>query len=251
MPVETVCIIPDMQVPQQDDKAIAVALDIIRYIKPTKAIFLGDVIAADSVSKYDKATWKEAEIKLSDEVDATNVVLDRFDNVFKLTKTKEIYYLEGNHEQRILKWAIKNAAMLGANFDGLRVQSLLRLDQRKYRYIYRQDQPLRFGKANFRHGLYLNQYHAGKTVSNTGHNTYYGDTHDHQVYTAMHDEGDEPRMAMSMGCLCNYNQSYMEGRPNHWIKGMGVVYFSDNIHSPYFIPIVNNQAIWNGKVFKV
>lgn len=247
--MEIIAGIPDLQCPQQDDKAIEVAIKLIKHIKPTIAIMGGDVIAADSVGDYPKTTWKEASETLRNEAEQTNKVLDKFDRAFKDSKTKQIYYLEGNHERRVLKWAIKNTKPLG-EIEGLRIESLLRLNERGYKYIMLEDQPLKFPRFNFLHGYYVNQYHAAKTMNMTGRNTFYFHTHDHQVHTSYHFEEDTPRMAMSCGCLCSFNQDYMKGRPNNWMHGIAVIYYDKDGFTPYFIPIVNYRAIWQGKVFK-
>lgn len=247
--METLALISDMQCPQQDDRAIKVALKLISHIKPTRACHLGDVIAADSVSRYDKKTWNEARRTLKSEIAITNKVLDQFDAVFKEIKCREVDFLEGNHEQRIIKWVLKNAMSLG-DMDELDIRSMLKIKERGYNYIEIKDQPLTINKFNLIHGWYVNQYHASKTLRMTGRNTFYGHSHDWQVHASSHYEGEPPRIAMSCGCLCDYRQDFLSGRPTNWMHGLTIIYYNDNGFTPLFIPIVNYQAIWNGKVFK-
>ena len=246
--METLVLIPDIQVPQHDGRAVEVALKLIRYIKPTQACFLGDVICCDSVSKYPKSSWHEAALTLKEEIKHTNILLDRFDLEFKESGTKEIYYIEGNHEERLLLWILKNAQSLG-DLDSMRIDTQLRLKDRGYKYIPTTEQPLEIGKFNIAHGYYINMYHAAKTMKKTGRNTFYGHAHDWQVHTSDHFRDDNPRISMSCGCLCDFKQSYLHSRPTNWIHGLGIIYYDKDGFTPYFIPIVNYRAIWDGKVF--
>jgi hypothetical protein len=207
------------------------------------------MIAADSVSRYDKATREEALITLKSEVDSTNRVLDSFDETFKKSGVRKVYLLEGNHERRILKWIVKHAMEWG-DFENLGIKSMLRINERKYEFIPYRSQPLKIGKINIVHGYYVNQYHASKMLRNTGRNVFYGHTHDFQVHTLSHFEDDQPRMAMSCGCLCNFEQDYLDGRPTNWIHGITVINYDDDGFTPYFLPIVNYRCLYAGKQHK-
>jgi len=248
--METLVLIPDIQAPQQDDRAIDVALKLIKYIKPTEICFLGDVICADPVSKYPKNQWKDARLTLMDEVEETNRVLDKFDKVTGGAKRK--YFLEGNHETRILNWAIKNTMQIG-EFIPLQVQSLLEMDRRGYKYIPRNGinrQPLKYDNFDIIHGKYTNKHHAFKHVSTFMKTIFYGHNHDYQVFCLTNIDG-KPRMGMSCGCLCDFDQTYSDVGPCNWMHGITVVYHEKSGHfSAYFIPIINYKAIWNGKVFE-
>ena len=246
--MDTLILIPDLQCPQQDNRAIKIACKLIEHIKPTQICYLGDVIAADSVSTYAKKTWREAQVTLQKEADTTNKVLDIFDKSFKKASVNKTYFLEGNHERRILKWAIKNTAPLG-EIEGMRIENLLKFDERGYEYIMEEDQPLQISKFNIFHGWYVNQYHTAKTIRMAGRNAFYGHTHDYQVHTSSHFETEPPRIAMSCGCLCDFQQDFMRGKPNNWVHGLTVIYHNKDVFTPYFIPIVNYKAYWNGRMF--
>ena len=248
--MKTLVIIPDLQIPQHDPKAVAVAQKLIRHIKPDTAVYIGDVIAADAVSRYPETSWEEADQKLDDEIDATNEVLDQFDKVFRQTKTRDILYLEGNHETRVIAWAVKNFGKLGRR-RAPDIERDLRLKERGYKYIYRDDQPIRISRFDLEHGEYANQYHAAKNLRLLHRNLFYGHTHDYQVHTGGHSHNDAPKLAMSFGCLCKFKQRYIKGGGTNWIHGLGVIYYDDKGFTPFFIPIVNYRAIWNKKVFEV
>ena len=50
-------------------------------------------------------------------------------------------------------------------------------------------------------------------------------THDMVSSALRHHGSDNTKVAHSMGCLCDYNQEYMRGRPTKWQQGFGVFYF--------------------------
>lgn len=247
--METLVLIPDIQCPQHDERAIAVALQLIRDIKPTQVVFLGDVIAADSISRYGKDTWAEAKLTFEQEAAITNQVLDDFDKVFRRIKVGRIIFLEGNHETRLVRFLLQNARQLG-DIDNFHIESQLRLDERGYEYVPEEQQPVKISKFFVAHGYYLNQYHAAKTTRESHRNIFYGHTHDHQVHTPGHFENDTPIMAMSCGCLCKFRQDYLKGRPTNWIHGLTIINYNRHVFTPIFLPIVKYRCIYNGKEYE-
>jgi len=210
---------------------------------------MGDFLAVDSLSKYTPSNWKEADSRLNAEIEIGRGVLNQIDDALKGVKWK--YYLEGNHEQRLTKWICGTAFRLG-QLQCMEVPSLLGLEKRKWRYIYLREQPLILGKANFIHGYYANEYHAAKTARETGRNVFYGHTHDHQVMYAKHMPSDKPHKAVSVGCLCKTDQSYIDSeKPTRWTHGIGIIeFFDDGCFTDYFLPIINYTVAFNGWVFR-
>lgn len=251
MKIETAIILPDQQYPQQDDRAIAVALKLVEFYKPDIIINLGDVVACDSVSRYPKASWYDATVTLKMEMDIVNQGLDKQDKAFDRSGVKRKILLEGNHENRITRWLTNNAAQIG-DIDSLRIENLLRLRERGYEYVLQENQPQKIGKANVLHGYYTNKYHAFKTISETGHNCLYGHTHDYQSYINSHLPEDLPRMAMSFGCLCKFNQSYIGNSPTRWVHGIGILEYikKDGFFTAYFVPIIGYRCVYQRREFK-
>jgi len=246
-----VIILPDMQYPQQDDRAINIAMQLVEYYRPDIIINLGDVVACDSISRYPKASWYDATVTLKMEMDIVNKGLDKQDKIFKRSGVKRKILLEGNHENRITRWLTNNAVQIG-DIESLRIENLLRLNDRGYEYVLSRDQPIKMGKANILHGYFVNKYHAFKTISETGHNCLYGHTHDYQAYICSHLPDDPPRLAMSFGCLCKFDQSYIGKNPTRWVHGIGIMEFvPDGFFTAYFLPIVGYRCIFNNREFKV
>jgi len=238
----------DPQYDQHDPRAIDVALQIVLHYRPHTAVILGDFICCDAVASYKKASWREADLRLESEVISANKGLDYWDRVFKKAGVKRKVFLEGNHESRLTRWLVNNAFNLG---DMLKIENLLKLKERKYEYISLAKQPLQMGKADIMHGYYVNVYHASKMVKETGRNCIYGHTHDYQAYISSHLPKDLPKIAMSCGCLCKFDQHYIGQRPTKWVHGVGIMeYLPDGFFTAVFLPIIGYRCIFQGKVFK-
>jgi predicted phosphodiesterase len=249
MPYKKVIAIPDIQAPKHDDRAIKTAEEILRGEKPDIVILVGDVIDLQSVSRFPPLDWNEAGTTAADEIKSANFILDLLDAAIP-KKTVKIY-LEGNHDRRLELWFIQHGPKLGRDFKGNSVKSQLELDRRGYEYVTIKAQPYKIGKVGFVHGWFVNKYHANKTVSDSGQNLIYGHTHDYQVYTGKHLDQEAPRIAMSVGCLCDFRQSYLEGRPMNWIHGVGIVYVDEATGRfwPYFAPIIDGVSVIAGKTY--
>lgn len=249
MKLRKIIAIPDIQAPQHDPTAVATAIKIVKGEKPNKVIHLGDLTALDACSKFKKRKWAEANLTAAQEITAANKILDRFDSVID-GRTK-VVFLEGNHERRLEDYILRNARDLGEGFKGLTIQEQLHLDERGYEYVPTGRQPYRIGEVGFLHGWYTNKYHARTHVEDGGENLIYGHVHDLQIHTGKHLDYQEPRIAMSAGCLCKFHQEYNEGRPTNWIHGVAVIYVDEKtgLFWPYFVPIINGKAVFNGKQY--
>jgi len=243
-----VVFLADPHYDQHDQRAIDVAMQIVLHYKPHTVVLLGDFICCDAVGSYSKASWREADLKLEMEIQSANKGLDYWDRVFKKAGVKRKIFLEGNHENRITRWLVNNAFNLG---DMIRIEKLLELKKRKYEYIPLGNQPVLLGKADVMHGYYANVYHSSKTVKETGRNCIYGHTHDYQAYISSHLPNDLPRIAMSCGCLCKFDQHYIGQRPTKWVHGCAIMeYLPDGFFTAVFLPIIGYRCVFNSKTFK-
>ena len=245
--------IPDLQCPNHDEIAVSTAIEIVRGEHPDYLIHVGDVVDFKSISKYLDSSWTEAQTTADFEIDSANKVLDRFDAV--MPKHGKTVYLEGNHDRRLELFFIQHAAKLGSAFKGISIQDQMGIERRGYKYISTKFQPYRIDehhKLSFLHGWYTNKYHAAKTVINAGQSVMYGHAHDFQVYTCIHLDKEAPRIGMSIGCLCQFRQSYLNGMPMNWAHGVGLVYIDKKTGRfwPYFCPIIAGECVINGVVYR-
>ncbi|MHC4621321.1 MAG: hypothetical protein ACYTEQ_26560, partial [Planctomycetota bacterium] len=100
---------------------------------------------------------------------------------------------------------------------------MLHLDERGIKWVrsWSKSELYKIGKAIFHHGPYSNMHHAKKTALNYGEPTFYGHTHDIQAFSEIQHGNNKTIMAQSLGCLCEYEQPYIRGRPTRWQQAFG------------------------------
>lgn len=102
------------------------------------------------------------------------------------------------------------------------------------------------------HGVYVNEFHAKKTVLAYHTSVIYSHTHDVQSYTMVSPVNiTHFYKASSVGCLCNLNPHYNQNRPNKWVNGFNFCYVNDDgsFHDTQVI-IVKNKFWANGRFYK-
>jgi hypothetical protein len=119
----------------------------------------------------------------------------------------------------------------------------LRLAERGVKWIksWSQGKEYKIGKATFIHGQYTTKYHANKMVDNYGTNIFYGHTHDVMCMPKVTKGDHKTRVGQSLGCLCEYDQSYMKGKPSNWQQAFGVFYFQPNGNFNHYIVQINQS----------
>jgi predicted phosphodiesterase len=203
--------------------------------QPDILIYLGDVMDLSYLSKFEKENKLNVGNKLREEY---NEVMKVMDKQIKLSKAKEVYFIEGNHEYRVQKFLETYPA--GTGF--IEIPVAMKLEERGINWVGL-NEFVQIKDLFFTHGTYYNMYHARKHVDTYQRNVIYGHTHAWQVHSGYHPYDKKlPYVAKSIGCLCNLNPTYMKHRPNQWINSFYICEmeengrFSDNV-----IPIVNEN----------
>ncbi len=217
--------LPDIHCPHEDTKTLAAVLEYAKSETWDTCILIGDLVDMNCISRFTRKSERErAGETIFDEYEHTNAVLDRIQKAVRAKNADcEMVLLEGNHENRVEQY-INEFPM----FEGiLEVPKCLRLKERGIKWVpcYQNGKPYRIGHARFHHGLYTNKYHASKMVSHFGTNIFYGHTHDVQEIAWEMQGSDKTIKGKSLGCLCEYDQKYMKGRPSKWQQAFAVFYF--------------------------
>ena len=112
-----VMVLPDLHVPHHDPAALACALATARVWDPDVVVVLGDWLDAALFSAHAKISLAEdcAHGFLTAEVGPVNAILDELQSRGRGKRGRELVYLEGNHEQRIERWAANAGGKLGAD----------------------------------------------------------------------------------------------------------------------------------------
>lgn len=245
-----IVVIPDLHARAKsggEDKRSLAAVE--KYIKDTgcdEILQIGDFLDFDCISDHNAFNLRATE-NTSIEADYAvgNKILDRWQKL-----CKNVTILEGNHDFRVERFIDAYPRMAGS----LEVDKGLHLADRGVKWVrsWSKGDTYKIGNAVFIHGLYTNEHHAKKHVQAFGRPVFYGHTHDIQQFSQVTAGDNKTVLGQSLGCLCDYRQQYMKGRPNRWQQAFGVFYFQANGYFNYYIPMIFNHQFTSpeGEVYK-
>ena len=101
---ETVVVFPDIHFPSHDEKAFKCALNVLKTIKPSAFLLLGDTIDGASVSHWQWSKKRRPPLEyqlpaIDEEIKQGNKGLDRIDKVLDKIKCTKKQFAQGNHEK--------------------------------------------------------------------------------------------------------------------------------------------------------
>jgi hypothetical protein len=281
---KTCVVVPDIQIgyfrgrdgqlePTHDEKAIMICLKMIQELKPDVIACVGDNLDLPEMGKY---------VVYPAYAQTTQAAIDRATffcaQMRAMAPDAKIIWLAGNHEERMPKYLLMNAAAAYGLRKGntpdswpvLSVPYLCRMDE--FGVEYRPGYPA----ADFWVNEKLRIIHGDRVKSSgsTAHvylnqektSVIYG--HIHRIETAFktREDFDGPRtiMAASPGCLARIDGAIpstrggvdLDGRPliryENWQQGMGVVSYEDSGAHRFsydVIPIYDGWALYQGKEY--
>lgn len=216
-------------------------------------LWLGDLMDFDFISKFNKEAPRLKEDKrFLEDYKIANKFLDRQQAIIRKNNKKARFtLLQGNHDFRPETYVDSHPEQEG----NVEPEFKLRLGERGIKWVrsWAEGEMHKIGKAYFIHGLYTNQYHAKKTVDSFGVNTYYGHTHDIMSMPKTLLGKDKTLEGGSLGCLCDYDQKYMKGKPNNWQQSFSVMYtdIETGFYNLYTVRIFNHTFFSpDGKFYK-
>jgi hypothetical protein len=224
--------LPDLHFPVEDRRSLAAVEKYAAEYEWDKVVYLGDVMDFNCVSSHNINNLRAVEGQtLQADYDYANGVLDRHQEIFG---DAQLVMLEGNHDYRVERYIDANPRLRGS----IEVAKGLRLAERGIKWVrnWSNGTVYRIGKALFTHGIYTNEHHAKKHVQRYGENTFYGHVHDVQSFSQVLYGDNSTIVGQSLGCLCDYAQAYMQGKPNNWQQAFGVFHFMEDGLFNYFVP---------------
>ena len=243
-----VLVIPDLHCPYEDKRSLGAVEQVMKEYRWDEIIQIGDFMDLDCISDHNKGKLKTIEGKtIQKDFDQGNAILDRWQ---KLAPKTKITILEGNHDERMLRYIDANPQLAGV----VEVPKLLNLAKRGINWVpsWSEGKVYRIGNAYFTHGLYTNQYHAAKMVQRFGVNIFYGHLHDTQCFPLVMRGEDKTIVGQSLGCICRYDQKYMRNAPSNWQQAFADFhFFDDNGFFQYNINrIFKSRFYFRGKVYQ-
>src|SRR5574339_218554 len=131
--IRSAIILPDMQVPYEDERTLKAVESFISKYKWDYYLQLGDFLDLDCISSFSRNyPEKLLNKQLSKDFDRGNEILDRHQKlILKNNKKTKFVMLEGNHEFRVEKWISEFPQLRGL----MDVEKNLKLDERGFKYV--------------------------------------------------------------------------------------------------------------------
>ena len=249
--VYRVIVIPDMQVPYHDPVSLAAVEKYMADETWDEYINLGDFLDLDCISSHNKGKPRLVEGKsIAADFAVGNEILDRHEWIIRArNKDARFVLLEGNHEYRAERYIDEHPAMRGS----MEVETGLRLRERGFKWVrcYQKGEVYKLGKAYFHHGLITSGNHAKAMADRFGVNIFYGHVHSVDSWSKVQWGKDQTIVGQSLGCLCEYEQSYIKGNPTNWQQAVCIFFFLPDGHFTYYVPRIFNHRFVapNGKTY--
>ena len=246
-------VFPDIHIPEHDEAAVACAMQAHSLLKPDYSLFLGDVLDCGIFSAHNKRTLDELKVQDYEQIEldpARNLI----DNVQKNTLIKT-WFLGGNHEERIERWATSGGTVEQSLFGMLNPATTLSrtLDgskRTKFEFVpYTKAQ----GSSYVRiasdlvavHGWswakHAAQIHLEKSRTQS---VVFGHSHRHQVASSRDPWTGKVIKAFNPGTLSQLSMLYhVGGVPSDWSHGFALIYVGVNSWTEYCISINNGYCV--------
>lgn len=237
---ERVVFIPDIHAPFQDNLAVSVALEFVRWFNPHYLVFLGDNVDFYAISHFVRDPERRFGRALQSEIDTGLSIMADF---VLASPRAERFWIQGNHEERLEKYLYTGAAEL-AGLRNLRFNELFPITRRDVRYV--PDGAMQLHGLTVKHGNIV-RLHSGYTAKaefeRNGVSGVSGHSHRLGKYYKRHRGGYF--CWVEAGCLCKTgNVLYLRGQVPDWQQGLVVGYFKTS--SGRFA--INDHPIVNGKM---
>lgn len=238
-------VLPDPHVPHQDERTNEALLHYIMDHKWDGWLCLGDLCDFDAISHWTKSQIRLVQGKsVMNQYKTANAYLEQhYHALAENNPDVRMVLLEGNHDYWVERYIDENPAMEGM----LEVENNLdAVKDGRCRWIrsWSKGEVFNLGHAHFVHGDKITKYHARVMAEQYGTNIFYGHTHDIQSYTYERKGDGKAFCGQSLGCLCEYQQSYMRGRPSKWQQAFAVFYVlpSGNFYY-YIVRVFDNKFV--------
>lgn len=242
-------LIPDVHAPYHHAKAWSCTLEVVAGWRPDVIVQVGDFNSFDSVSSHDHDPRHV--LTLEEELAGANAALDQLDRAARRggVARGNKWMLEGNHETRLDRYALRLAPELRPFVDW---RDALKLDRRGWRTLpYKSS--LELGKLRITHDVGRAGVNAARqSLLDTGYNVAFGHTHRLQVVYQGQLSG-ERHVGATLGWLGDHNKIDYRHRDlvkRDWQHGLGVAHF---LASGEFwlqaVPIVRGRCVIDGAVY--
>ena len=252
----------DLQIPYEDQRAVALWMKVMKAWKPDAIDILGDIDDQLEYSSFSDGTTDEFFSLLKKEEDPSPIALVKknadgakrfYAAVRKQHPNTDIHVSLGNHDVRIFKYIDKKSP---GYKDEITPNSLWGLDDLGMSWKMYGDKPhLRFADVYVHHGVTVST--TGPTISKDideyGISLMRGHSHRAQIAFKTFPIPGKTLHGMEAGHMCDINAYGLQYTINpQWQLGFGLVHITDGAHVKMeFVPISPDYTcVVDGKVFR-
>lgn len=246
MAVVTYLVVPDLHVPFHDEAFVQLTYKVIEQVRKSGGklaglVQLGDALDCWQISDYDKDPQRRE--RLSDDVGQYQNILDHWRML--MPRGAVIHQLEGNHEDRLRRYHVRNAP---ATIEFVPSWSdVLELPRRNAVW-----HPLlkwrscTIGDTVFHHGKFFDKHLAANNLVRYPCNFVQGHAHRYQYAC------DGNKVSITLGHGSDEDKTMHSETPCVWTKAM-LLYHLDAQGRGGFEPLFpnRNQLVMRGKVLEV
>jgi len=246
-------VIPDSHGNHIDERARAACLRDVRAIGPEQVVLLGDHLDCGGTFNAHQRTYtNEFTESYEDDVNACNLLLDDLQDA---APNAEFFYIEGNHEQHVERWAARQFASkkdAEGMLDHYGPVKRLKLKARGMHYYKRSEHymglsipgAIKLGKCFFVHGVSHAKHSAEQHLVAFGANVVYGHVHTSQS-SIIRTVTSDGYGAWCPGTLAKLQPLYKHTAPTRWTHGYAVQFVNAGtgrfVH--YNVPIMAGESI--------
>lgn len=224
-----VMVLPDLHVPHQDEAALSCVLRVHRKLQPRRTVILGDWLEAAAFSSHPPKSLDDARAHdfMRDEVAPCNAILDKLE-----ANTREIAYIEGNHEDRVTRMCA-NGGPLASVHDLIAPEYLLGRGRKRFTWVPYSRSLSHYKIADdliafhgWSHAKQAASVHASLLKGVSG---VHGHTHRAQEWIDRDPLTDRVQIVWSPGCLRDLQPNFMAHKPSGWVHGFSLVYVRNDL----------------------
>ncbi len=245
--IKTVVVLPGIHCCEHDQKALDCALRAVKRIKPDEVVLLGDVIDGGVFSSHPAKGFEQNDMAhdyIESEVNPTLKLLKYLEKY-----TRHIVYLEGNHEQRVERWALGQGGLGLYLYRSVSPRKIFSKGRKNFTWIPYRAKDIQSHYAITPdlwaiHGWSFSK-HAASTHMNIARSVsiVHGHTHRMQAYASRDPATGRIIKAWSPGCLSKLQPLYKLESPTEWNHGFSIIYIDGKQWTDYTVTIHKGSCI--------
>lgn len=237
-----------------DKLAVSRALSDAKELQPDEIVLGGDMVDCSGFLAQHHVLSYEGELRYSYQEDLASAA-QFLDALQAACPNAKIEYLEGNHESRVEKWAIKTALKHQGDVQWLIQQNSaehqLHLKERGIPY-YRVGEYhdglkipgwIKRGKIYITHAISFAKHAAAQALAKTAGNVVFFHSHRADTFTTSLVHAGTVS-AWNPGCLCGQQPLYRHSNPSGWSNGYAVQFVAKSENFLHLqVPIIEGESL--------